>query len=179
MRAFISAGHFDQLSTVGEEGAVAGGVREHDLAVAIVNEMALRMLRMRPLIVPAVPLAAKIRWVNRWAEGGDVAIEVHINAAENESAHGVETYYCDGSVRGIQLAEALQRYLVMTGRHDRGVKPDSESARHRLGWLRDTQPWAALVEAGFLTNPDERLWLTGRGAQQVGRTLAEALDSLA
>lgn len=83
----------------------------------------------------------------------DIFVSIHHNAAVNTSAHGYEIYAPPAGRKNssvsLQLAAAIQRRMI-TGLpvNDRGVK----TANFKV--LRTTVP-AVLVEAGFLSNPDE------------------------
>jgi N-acetylmuramoyl-L-alanine amidase len=109
---------------------------------------------------------------------GDVFVSVHANAAGTRSVQGVETfvapvenypptsdtrlnrkYPTESNNRfnhsNVVLGHHLQRSLVgITRAEDRGLK------RARFQVLKDSAMPAALVECGFLTNPQEELKLS-------------------
>ena len=132
-----------------------------------------------PTLVPSVQLVRKIEYVNQWSQAGDVALEVHLNSGPPE-VRGCESFYYSGSRRGQQLAEDCVIQLRRFGLQSRGAKLDSDSQHGRLAWVRDTKPWAALVEVEFLTNADARVWLLDEdGIRKAGKAIAQAIDRMA
>ena len=143
---FLDAGH-----TAGKDpGACANGTTEHAEVSAIVDTIAATL----PCVV--VPkyllLPAKIAWINRHAKDTDVLVSVHMNSGA-PTASGLETYFYGGSVESRTRATALQKLLVVhLELPSRGVLADTTTRHGRLGIIRDTKPWAFLVELGFMTN---------------------------
>lgn len=81
-------------------------------------------------------------------------ISIHCNSAENKDAHGIETWFCTGSVTGEQLAKAVQAELIdSTGANDRCIKPGTFYV------LKNTKAPAILVETGFISNEEEKILL--------------------
>ncbi len=80
--------------------------------------------------------------------GADLFISIHGNTYEDSRVSGTETYYYhEGS---LFLAEILQRHMVQTsGFRDRGIKKEDFFV------LKDSNMPAALIEMGYLTNPQE------------------------
>lgn len=177
LRCFISAGHQERPFTKPDDpGTEVDGIREDELAWAIADELALALRLVQPQLVPQTTLAERVAWVNVWSRPGDVCLEVHLNSGP-PAAYGCETFHAPGSQTGRQFAAELHASLVKLGRSPRGVKPDTASARKRLAWLRNTRPWAALVEVAFLTNDLERAWLLDGGVEAAGHALAAAVDN--
>ena len=105
--------------------------------------------------------------------GADLFVSIHADGAEDPSAHGVETFSmtaagCDSSnhygqagdksagkgnrhdAANAVLGFSIQSNLVKTSkRSDRGLR------RARFAVLKNAPCPAALVECGFLTNPEE------------------------
>jgi N-acetylmuramoyl-L-alanine amidase len=188
MRCFVSAGHGPRNGRSRlDPGAIAGGITEHELADWIARRIALGMKVLEPHVVPRTSLSRRIKYVNKWSRPGDVCVEIHMNSFTNIDAKGAEVYYCSGSKTGQQLGSLLLAGLARIGRPIRDVKPDSQShvgsklnrrgKPQGLGWCRRTKPWAALVEVAFITNPEERAWLIGGGAEQAAIALASSMDS--
>lgn len=70
------------------------------------------------------------------------------NTYEDSSVSGTETYYYHED--SLFLAEILQKHMVQTsGFRDRGVKKEDFFV------LKDSNMPAALIEMGYLTNPQE------------------------
>jgi len=83
--------------------------------------------------------------------GADLFISMHLNAHTRSSVNGVEVLYSPYSSKGSNLASSIQTQLVRSlGAVNRGIVP-----RPNLIVLRETKMPAALVEIGFLSNPDE------------------------
>ncbi len=105
--------------------------------------------------------------------GADIFVSIHADGATDRSAHGVETFImtaagCDSSnhygqggdksagkgnihdAANAVLGFSIQSNLIKTSkRSDRGLR------RARFSVLKKTPCPAALVECGFLTNPEE------------------------
>jgi len=108
--------------------------------------------------------------------GADIFISIHVNAAHNRNAHGIETWYTIGelelegthNLNSRQLATTMQRNLIrFTGANDRGVR-----VRDSMVVNRDSKMPSALVELGFLSNRYDAELLRNVEYQ---RLLAEAL----
>ena len=81
----------------------------------------------------------------------DLFISIHCNAADKQSANGVEVLYYPTSTRGNKCAQIVQKELVdTTNLRNRGVK-----ARTDLHVLKRTKAVAILVELAFISNPEE------------------------
>lgn len=85
----------------------------------------------------------------------DVAIEFHLNAAENKSANGCEMLYWNKSTKGHELASMFQINVTnMLGLRDRGVKPLKDNSRGGY-LLKSTSMPTIIVEPFFLSNDNE------------------------
>ncbi len=172
---------------VGHVNERGGGARAQGLVEAQCNlrvaEAATEVLAAWGLEVEVtseeIPggLAGVIRWVNALHARRPVAlvVSIHHNAAVDPEARGVEAVYVEGWPETRALAERLARCVAeATGLPLRGTLPDQRTAVGRLGILRDTQPLAALVECGFLTNPADALAIRSR-PQDFGLGVARAV----
>jgi N-acetylmuramoyl-L-alanine amidase len=126
--------------------------------------------------------------------GADLFVSIHADGAADSSAHGVETFVmtaagCDSSnhygkagdksaQRGNQhdaanavLGFSLQSNLVkQSGRADRGLR------RARFAVLKHAPCPAALVECGFLTNPEEEaLMIDAAYRESVARGISNGI----
>lgn len=150
MRIAVSIGHHPTAP-----GARAlSGVDEYALLAPVAGFL-IRYLHeegAEAYMVPGGNLGHKVDWVNR--VGGlafDLVIEIHGNAdpdadgPADPEAHGCEVLYCNGSERGEQYANVIQRTMVRRlGVRDRGAKPAG------FFWLRKTRWPAVIVEPAFL-----------------------------
>lgn len=150
-----------------QPGAIALGVEEKALTLPISLDLGASLEQAGAQVVytrtadVAVSLQARASLANSLHAAAFVA--VHANTAPDPSIRGVTTFYggaggyADGVTRPLhlvqssrQLAEDVQRSVVeSTHEVDRGAQ---SSAAYVLG---HAQMPAILVEAGFVTNPDE------------------------
>ncbi|NLJ80533.1 MAG: N-acetylmuramoyl-L-alanine amidase [Firmicutes bacterium] len=99
-------------------------------------------------------LAARVAKANRG--GGQIYISLHNNWNDNQQVAGTTVYYY--KAEDLALAEALQRGVVrQLNSVDLGV------VLGNFYVLRNTRMPAALVEVGFLSNPEEALLLSKPG----------------
>lgn len=159
-RIVIDPGH----TGVTDPGAVAGGLREADITLDVALKLRdllagtpgleLRLTRDRhqDLTQPysqATDLRARTDMANTW--GADFYLSIHVNAATNPTAHGVETYiHHNASAESRRIAPIIHRHLVPLFAADRGVK------QANFHVLRETRMPAVLVELGFITNDEDR-----------------------
>lgn len=107
------------------------------------------------------------------AAGADAFVSIHVNASDDRSIRGVETYHYPGAPRGKKLAGAVQRRLVeATGRRDRGVNAEDFVV------VREPQAPAILVETGYITNRAEAAVIVTAGyrrrvAEGIARGIAD------
>lgn len=115
----------------------------------------------------------KARVATAVAAGADAFVSIHNDWNENPSQEGITTYYYGADSKA--LAEAVQASLVAaTGAKDRGVK------RNGFYVLRNAPGPAILVEAGFVSNPQEAYRLNdaayqARIARGIAAGVAQAL----
>jgi len=144
-----------------DPGAVRYGIRERDVVLQISQKL-LQLIEADGLIRAYttrnsdvfVTLEDRARMANTV---GDMYVSIHINAARNTTAHGIETYYranAHDNFRALtsrNLADIMHRHaLVNLGSNDRGVR----SANFAV--LRYSTVPAVLMELGFLTHAEER-----------------------
>ena len=122
---FVSAGHHPA-----SPGAKWERFIEHDEAVIWSHELAA-CIGNDCLEVPTGVLRDKVDFINSRIMNGDIAIEIHFNAARNAAdepiGNGCETLYYPGSIRGKSLATLCQTALAASYPPSRGVKE---------GWYR-------------------------------------------
>ena len=96
-------------------------------------------------------------------EKPDVFVSIHANKYYKETAHGIETYYYQGSAASEDLARKIQGNLINdTGRFDRGIKRGNG-----LYVVNNTDATSVLVELGFISNPEEESQLTDPAYQKI------------
>lgn len=169
MRIVIDPGHGGH-----DPGAIGpSGVREASAAL-------LLAMHLYPLLAVPGHRPELTRWDDRYVTLGDrvemgrgagVFVSLHFNAADTPEARGTETLYYPGSTSGRELAEEIQSRLIRAlGTVDRGVK-----ARKDLYVLRNTTCPAVLVEAAFVSHPDEERLFDPRGELRWYRAAAAAI----
>ncbi|MEA5534941.1 N-acetylmuramoyl-L-alanine amidase [Crocosphaera sp. XPORK-15E] len=162
-RIFISAGH-----SLGDPGA----------STAIGTTESQEMMKTRQLIIDelkaknyqenvdffSVPdtysLGQTIQWINQRAKPGDVALEIHGNAA-NGNAKGTECFYIFGNAQRKENAKLLLKALLdevpklKTHGGDNGAKPDTESHPGSLAFCRQVSIPSLLLELCFVDNAQD------------------------
>lgn len=102
-----------------------------------------------------VPLNKRVDLAN--TANGELFVSVHFNSCPNNTANGIEIYFFNGNENkprtknSKNLAHCVLTDVVKnTNAKSRGIK------KGQFCVIRDTKMPAILVEAGFLTNPEER-----------------------
>lgn len=105
-------------------------------------------------------------------------VSIHYNSTRNPKAHGIEVFFCDSkesptrTKASRRLADSvLTRLVRRTQASSRGVK------KANFYVLRETEMPAILVEAGFISNPDERKSIRKREyMEKIARGIADGID---
>ena len=148
-KIIISAGHGGN-----DPGAVANGYTERDLAIEfrelLVKELLL--LGVKPLIDDNKnALKQTLAWLTGKYSSKDILLDIHWNAASSK-ARGTEVIVPDNaSIFENNFAKNILNVFVSNGFVNRGVKPESQTARKRLGWMRPPAE-NILIEVAFITN---------------------------
>jgi N-acetylmuramoyl-L-alanine amidase len=148
MKIFLNAGHGGT-----DPGACSKtGTKEADITAKVVEILAAR-LKLNWFPFECYQQQKSVYEVSKVENksGATLFISIHCNSHTNENAHGVETWYCNGSTKGLQIADIVQKELVKaTNLTNRGIKPSST-----LHVLNKTKAPAVLVELAFISNPTE------------------------
>jgi len=156
-RIFLSAGHF-----LNDPGAMAFGTTEAK-ELMLTRDLIAKKLEAQGAAFLSVPdnidLKPTIQWINSQARNGDVAIELHCNAA-NGMARGTEAFHIAENQKRKQDAELLLKALLeevpqlhLPGKPlSRGAKPDTLSQHGGLGFCRQVAVPSILIELCFLDN---------------------------
>lgn len=155
----VDAGHGGS-----DPGAVAGGVRESDVALAYSLQVGAELERRGCAVLytratdRTLDLAARARAAND--NGATPFLSLHCNASTSEAAHGFQVFHAAGSTAGRMLASTIYAAAVGVVGSSRwsGVFPDEspQCGHRRLYVLRATRMPAVLIELGFLTHATER-----------------------
>lgn len=146
----VTAGH----SNV-DPGAVNGKFQEADLAAKFRNAVAyyLREAGIQYKTDGVGTLNQDLNSAIKLIKGSSVAVEFHMNAASNKSAHGVETIALPKDKKLAQdLSKAVADALGSRLRGDNGWIDQSQSARGKLGFVSNG---GLIVELGFISNEAE------------------------
>jgi N-acetylmuramoyl-L-alanine amidase len=87
----------------------------------------------------------------------DIILSIHLNSFPQNQYYGAQTFYKEGDTNSRKLAEYIQEelLLVMDGGNNRKIKPKSD-----IYIFKGNNITGALVECGFLSNPEEEQLLT-------------------
>lgn len=160
-RVYIDPGHGGE-----DPGAVWNGLKEKDITLDIGRRVAAE-LRRHGLEVKTsrdkdvtVSLKARTDDANRW--GAHCYVSIHVNAATAPAAKGFEVWH---SVLPTSRGRILAKHLVywldrLTPLVNRGAKSRAGAGgRDYYHVIRETAMPAVIVEAGFITNPDDNQYL--------------------
>lgn len=163
----IAAGHGGT-----DPGAVNGTHKERDQAILIVNEME-KLLKLRGVNVVIAPhkddTDVTISWINqRYRFGNAWVIEVH-----RDSASGLEMQdaslrcgiYTGTSSTSMEVGAFIRQSLLRHGAHSKTwSRKHTDSPHKSLGWIRQTNPAAHLLELAFMqgSNTPEHLMKLAR-----------------
>ncbi len=143
-----------------DEGARVRTVVEKQLTLrtAYLTKKELELLGYRVVLTRArdtfLPLQTRANIANRRPES--LFISIHYNSAVSPQASGIEVFYYQSkhparAIPSRQLATSILSQMVTeTGGRSRGVK------RGNFHVIRQTDMPAVLIEAGFITNFEER-----------------------
>ena len=181
-----------------DTGALGARSREKYLTLMIARRVRDRLVRAGYRVTMTrhtdIALTLAQRAALAQALKADLFVSIHINAVQNASLSGIETYAlspagapstsggkaaatvhpgnrCD--LNNLALANMIHRYLLgRTGGSDRGVK------RARFAVLRDITMPGVLVECGFITNRAEELrMMTPAYQEKLARGIADGITA--
>ena len=152
---FVSAGHYPSAP-----GATFERFIEHDEAAVWASALDEK-LGTDSILVPATVLKEKTKFINARLVNGDVALEIHFNAAVDADGknvgRGCETLYYPESEKGLELAEICQKVLAENFPPDRGTKEGwykMDKSRGADFFLAKTGCPAVILEPEFVHRND-------------------------
>jgi N-acetylmuramoyl-L-alanine amidase len=164
-----------------DQGARVRPLEEKKLTLrtAYLTKKHLEELGYRVILTRArdifLPLGSRVSLANRRASS--LFVSIHYNSAASPSANGIEVYYYGKGLKkrreeSKQLATmVLQQMINKTGAKSRGVKQGNFQV------IRETTMPGILVEAGFITNAEERgLIATQTYLDKLAKGIALGLD---
>ena len=118
-----------------------------------------------------IPLGFRTKIANN--EKADLFISIHLNAAADPAAQGIETWYYEGSRESERLAAIVQRELKdQFLAKNRGIK-----STRGFYVLKHTAMPAILVETGFITNDHDVAYLVNKVHQkEIATAISNAVD---
>lgn len=150
---FVIAGHH-----LKDSGAVAHGYQENQMAIDLRSRIVKNIRLQNPNIKvwtddDSHTLSQVITQVNSLATPDDILMDIHFNAANNETAQGSEAYIArNAREKSIAIAgRSNEVFAKMMRTPDRGIKYDYKSQHNRLGILY-TPASSFLQEVEFITN---------------------------
>lgn len=166
VKVCIDPGHGGKAPT-GDPGAVNGSKHEAVAALAIAKKVGAKLKTKGVTIKYTrssdkyVTLSERCRISNEF--GADAFVSIHLNAAANKEATGIETWrYEKVGAKTKKLADNVQTELISaTGAKNRGVKTTTT-----LYVLKHTVASAVLVECGFLSSQEESKKLFNNSYQE-------------
>lgn len=172
IKVCIDAGHGGK-----DQGAVNGGRHESLAALAIAKKVGSKLKAKGASVKYTrtsdrdLTLSDRCRISNDF--DADAFVSIHLNAATNKDASGIETWRFDkvGS-KTKNLADTVQAELIAaTGAKNRGVKTTTS-----LYVLKHTITSAVLVECGFLSNiAESRLLFSDKYQEKVATAIANGV----
>ena len=173
MKVFIGVGHGGA-----DSGAVANGVKEKDLNLAIAKACRDELVRhgvevkMSRSTDENDPLSEEIKECNAYAP--DLAVEIHNNAGGGD---GAEVFYHHGGGKGKTLAENILSEIVKVGQNSRGIKTRVNSqGKDYYGFIRETVCPSTIIEVCFVDNASDLKFLaTQSDMQKAGQAIAKGV----
>lgn len=154
-------------------GAIgANGLKEKDVVLVIAKKIAKYLPSVELVYTRDTDQTVELRERSDIANKAkaDCLVSIHCNGAIGREANGVETYCYQTGGEGEKLAKSIQKYMVLLGLTDRGVKTKN------LHMLRETIMPAALVEVAFISNPKEEELLSNDEFQEkAAKAVADGL----
>lgn len=154
-KIFLIAGHGGK-----DPGALGNGYVERDLAIELrrLIDLELRRIGVFATLDPDSNfLGQSLRWLRGKFGEKDVLLDIHWNASPSSAATGSEVIVPNvSSDYEKAFANALLKPLTDIGFRNRGVKPESDTARGRLALMAENAE-NLLLEVCFITNPRDML----------------------
>lgn len=170
-----------------DDGATGCGFTEASLVSAIADQVVSKTFPSSVIVLTTPdcdnrcaarhPHSGHLTWtvdyLNAHYQHFDFIISLHLNAADNDRASGVEVYHANGArYQRKKQAELVGRIVSeKLGLPNRGVFSSSESQHSKLAILDDTKAPALLIELGFITNEADVEAVRSCGAEAVAAAI--------
>lgn len=136
-----------------EQGALVMLTRNDDSDVANKDTKGVRNRKQEDL-------RNRVKFINDSA--ADLFLTIHLNAFPSESSKGAQTFYTNRFEENEQVAKFIQAEII------RNLENTSRAPRliNRVYLMEQAKKPGALVEIGFLSNPEERARLVNDAYQE-------------
>ena len=172
-KVFLGVGHGGK-----DPGAVANGLKEKDLNLAIATACSEELIRHGVTVLMSRTNDASDTLDDRVKEcnafGADLAIDVHNNAGGGD---GAEAFYHYKGGKSKTLADNVLSEIVKTGQNSRGAKTKvSSDGKDYYGFIRGTVAPAIIVECAFVDNAADIKIIDTAGEQKtMGIAIAKGI----
>lgn len=173
-RVFVAVryGDLEELSGVNPGAAVQ--------VVSLMQDLVVQYLRANQYEAAIVPQELTpeqaITWINRYAQAGDVAIQLQVSSAISPNSRGTLLYFIAANDQRRAQADQLLQTLLRRAPQllSQGVQPDTFCPLGRSAFCRQLTIPALILNIGYITNPeDQQILQTQR--QDVALGIAEGL----
>jgi N-acetylmuramoyl-L-alanine amidase len=178
-KIFITAGHSDGKGPSADRGASGNGYVEGNLAIEL-RDLIIRELKIFHGVDAITDsnsnaLVQTLSWLKGKFGAKDILFDIHWNAG-GPDGKGTEVFLPnESSSFENELARTLLKIFTDIGFKYRGIKPESESARKTLGWMKPAAE-NILLEVCFITNlTDMKLYEANKNliAKKIATVLKE------
>ena len=164
-----------------DRGAVVGNIQEANLnlKLSLQLKIELEQRNISPILTRAddIGLSLSKRCEIERLAGADCFISIHHNCFPKPGARGWEIFYY--SQNGLTLASCIADEMnLITNLPSRGIKADTMS-QHSGGLyvLRNTKSPAVLIEAGFISNPQDAIFCNSfQGRKMIAEQIADGVE---
>lgn len=163
--------HNDSNSKI-DPGSTNGDDLEKDIVLEISNVITEKLMKEGYEVIQTrkgdvEKAGKKLSWRLEKAKQADLLVSIHNNANSSTSPCGFEVFYKKNHAESKSLADSIQRQNLLF--LNRGIKPGDE-----LFLLKGFKKTAVLVEAGFISNPDDLKLLKSK-TSVIGEQIAEGI----
>lgn len=170
----MSKAHIDFGHGGRDPGAVCNGLKEKNIALVVGLEVCEILERHNVEVSYSrtddtfIELSHRAAIANKF--DADIFVSLHINSATNKDARGVETFSLIGSSKGAILAKNIQDQLT----EDKIFTVNRGTKTANFAVLRLTKMPAALVELGFISNPEDANILRNKQSE-IAKSVAKGI----
>lgn len=182
---YLSFGHQGKGTGASHTFVVHGKIRVYDesveaqrLQLSVMSACDVDFIKAKPM-----SLTETIKDVNRKCKKGDVAIELHFNASGTGKGTGVEAIVAENASAlsrhvASETANIVADTLGLKLRGSNGVKTDTQSARGKLGFVRQTKCAAVILEVCFIDNFEDMVNRYEKNFDRLVEALAKYITEL-